>query len=164
MNSYQISVFAGFGVLCLAVSSCGDLNQPLEGGSTFMDPGMTASGLGSMTPTGVSTDIAPKFHQMHVAAATAEQRRTAELRASNALKSSTVSNEVKKKKVQYVAVPVKRSKTQTKSGTPLMKVNVATGVSTGEVFVAESEGPKDGESFKLGGDATLYLALTGDKL
>lgn len=165
MNLTEILVFAKFGGVCLALSSCGDLNQPLSGGGDpFWDAGMTASGLNSLTPTGVRADMTPKFHQMHVAAATAEQRKSAELRASKALKSTNVIKEIKKKKVQYVAVPVKRSKAQKKSGTPLMKVNVDTGVSTGEVFVAESNDPKDGENFKLGGDSTLYLALTGDKL
>ena len=164
MNSFQITIFAALGGICLAFSSCGDLTKPLEGGSTFMDLDMNTAGIGSMTPTGTSTETRPKFHQVHIAAATAEQRRNAELSASKALKSSTVINQVKEKKVQYVAVPVKRSKKQTKRGTPLMKVNIATGISTGEVFVAEEGGPKDGDKFNLGGDSTLYLALTGDKL
>ncbi len=142
MNSFQAIIFAGLTGLCLAISSCGDLSAPLEGGSTFMEPGMTAGGLNNMTPTGARADMSPKFHQMHVAAATAEQRRSAEQQANQALKSSAVASQVKKKKVQYVAVPVKRSKAQTKRGTPLMKVNVDTGVSTGEVFVAEEGGPK----------------------
>ena len=163
MNPFQISIFAGLGALCLFFSSCGNMNQPLSGDGALMDPGMSPGSLGMM-PTGVSTDAPPKFHQMRVAAATAEQRRAAESQAGEALKSSTVISDVKKKKVQYVAVPVKRSKAQTKSGTPLMKVNVDTGVSTGEVFVSESDGPKNGEKFDLGGDSTLYLALTGDKL
>ena len=129
-----------------------------------MDTGMSAGGLNNMTPTGARADMSPKFHQMHIATATAEQRRSAEQQASKALKSSTVVSQVKKKKVQYVAVPVKRSEAQTKPGTALMKVNVDTGVSTGEVFVAEEGNPKDGEKLKLGGDSTIYLALTGDKL
>jgi len=66
--------------------------------------------------------------------------------------------------VQYVAVSVKRSKTQTVRGTPVMKVNIATGISTGEVFVSDAAVPKDGDKIKLGGDSTLYFAITGDKL
>ena len=45
-----------------------------------------------------------------------------------------------------------------------MKVNIATGISTGEVFVSDAAVPKDGDKIKLGGDSTLYFAITGDKL
>lgn len=106
----------------------------------------------------------PKFHRMHIIAATAEQRKSAELSAKKALKSSTVINQVKKEKVQYLAVPVKPSKTQKERGTPVMKVNIATGVSTDEVFVKDEGGYKPGEKVKLGGDYTLYFATTGDKI
>lgn len=164
MSSYQISIFAGFSGLCLAITSCGDLNQPLEGGDGLMDMGMGSSGMGRTMPTGGSYDLQTTFHDMHVAAATAEQRKSAEESASKALKSSAVVKQLKQEKVKYVAVPVKRSKTQKNSGATMMKVNVDTGVSTGEVFVAKSSAPKDGENFKLGGDSAVYLALTGDKL
>ena len=164
MNSFNISIFAGLGGLCLALSSCGEMNKPLAGGGGLMDPGMNAAGFGGVTPGGFSADMRPEFHLSHVAEATAEQRRSAELSAKEALESSSVVNQVREKKVQYVAVPVKRSKTQKESGTPVMKVNVATGVSTGEIFIAAEGGPKNGDKLKLGGDSTLYLALTGDKL
>ncbi|MGJ8642340.1 MAG: hypothetical protein ACSHX9_02940 [Luteolibacter sp.] len=164
MKSYQISIFVGLSGLCLAITSCGDLNQPLEGGFDPLDSGMGSGAMGRTMPTGGSFDLRTTFHDMHVATATAEQRKSAEESASKALKSSAVVKQLKKEKVKYVAVPVKRSSTQKKSGTTMMKVNVDTGVSTGEVFVAKSSGPKDGENFKLGGDSTVYLALTGDKL
>lgn len=164
MKSFQTFTKAVSPSLLIVLSSCGDLVQPLEGGGALLDPGMTAGGMGSMTPTGTSTDNRPQFHLAHIASATAEQRRSAESSARQALESSSVVTEVKKRKVQYVAVPVKRSKGQKEGGTHVMKVNVATGVSTGEVFVADKGEPKSGDKLKLGGDSTLYLALTGDKL
>jgi hypothetical protein len=157
MISFESSVFAGVGALCLAICSCGEMNKPLAGGGMLMEPAMAPAGFGN-------SSTRPKFHEVHVFAATAEQRRAAEQRARAAMKSSAVASRVKREKVQYVAVPVKRNKSQTGRGASVMKVNVATGVSTGEVFVSEDAGPKDGDKIKLGGDSTLFFATTGDKL
>lgn len=106
------------------------------------------------------------FHAIHVGLATQEQRRVAERRAQEALKSSKVKAKVKEKNVRYVAVPVKREKGQKSSGgTTVMKVNAETGKPTGEVFEAKDQGTvKSGDTIRLGGDPTLYFASTGDKV
>ncbi len=90
-----------------------------------------------------------------------EQRYQAEQRARAQLARPRVRNEVRKKKVRYVAVPVKRdeSKSKGRSGPSqhLMKVNAETGKPTGEVFVPKAgQEVRNGNVVKLGGDEALY--------
>ncbi len=160
MKRYQ----AGIGAIallgsCLAIPSCEELSKPLAGGDMLMSPALPPSGMGTRM-SGRS------FHAVHVGMATARQRSLAETRAQAALQSARVKNSVQQKKVRYVAVPVAREKTQKSvAGTTVMKVNVDTGVPTGDVYVAQDKGTaKDGDTIRLGGDPTLFFATTGDRL
>lgn len=143
--------------LVAGMSSCSETGANFASGDMLLSPAMAPAGFGNSATR-------PKFHEMHVVAATKEQRALAEARAKKALKGSVVAEKVRKERVKYVAVPVTRTKAQVGRGTPVMKVNVTTGLSTGEVFTPQQGAPKDGEKIQLGGDSTLYFATSGDKL
>lgn len=85
------------------------------------------------------------------------QKEEAEARARAELARPRVREQVRKKKVRYVAVPVRRAEGKGGSSQHLMKVNAETGKPTGEVFVPQ-EGQKvsNGNVVKLGGDEALY--------
>ncbi len=104
------------------------------------------------------------FHAQHVGQATEAQRKLAMESAQVALRSAATRQKLKAKNVKYVAVAVKRDKSQkTTAGRTMMKVNVATGKPTGEVFAAKDQGGlKEGDTIKLGGDPTMYFAPAGD--
>ncbi len=121
----------------------------------------------ALPPSGMGYRLREQtFHAVHLGAASAEQRRIAQMRAEAALQSTKVKSRVQQQKVRYVAVPVKRTTAQaSRGGTAVMKVNASTGVPTGDVYEAKDEGnAKDGDTIRLGGDPTLYFATTGDKL
>ncbi|RYD35143.1 MAG: hypothetical protein EOP87_07870 [Verrucomicrobiaceae bacterium] len=126
----------------------------------WMSPGFSPAVVNRM-PIG-SMD----FHVQHVGQATEAQRKYATERAQVALSSTATRQKLKAKNVKYVAVAVKRDRSQkSASGRTVMKVNVATGKPTGEVFAAKDQGGlKEGDTIKLGGDPTMYFATAGDGL
>ncbi len=125
-----------------------------------MSPGFSPSVVNRM-PIGGND-----FHVQHVEQATEAQRKLAAERAQMALSSSSTRQKLKARNVKYVAVAVKRDRSQKASaGRTVMKVNVATGKPTGEVFTAKDRGNlKEGDTIKLGGDPTMYFAPAGDGL
>lgn len=161
MKRYQLGAVAAILGATLALPSCEEMNKPLSSsGAMLMTPAMP---VGGMTRGGLR---GRSFHAVHVGLATQEQAYLAEKRAEQLLKSKKNQSTVQEKKVKYVAVPVKRTKSQGGGGgTTVMKVNAETGKPTGEVFVAQDQGTaKSGDTIKLGGDPTLYFASTSDQL
>ncbi|WAC17869.1 hypothetical protein OVA24_11500 [Luteolibacter sp. SL250] len=177
MKRYQLMVTAALTVGLMAVTSCGDMNQSFSSTGSpltapgkvqpeeWMNPGFSPGAVGRF---GLAASTGSRnFHAMHIGQATEAQHKMAAQNAQVVLRSAATRQKLKASNVKYVAVAVKRDKSQTKAapGRTVMKVNVATGKPTGEVFAAkEQSGMKEGETIKLGGDPTMYFATAGDKL
>jgi uncharacterized protein YcfJ len=84
-----------------------------------------------------------------------EQKRQAEMRAAAELRKPRVRQQVSASKAKYVAVPVKKAPDQKGPPTQLMKVNVATGKPTGDIYAPPSS-VKSGQEVKLGGETAVY--------
>lgn len=177
MKRYQLVVMASLMGSLLAVTSCGDMNQSFSSSGTpltapgavqpedWMNPGFSPGGVSRF---GLSSSTGGKnFHASHIGQATEAQQKLAASNAQAVLSSASTRQKLKAQNVKYVAVAVKRDKSQQKAapGRTVMKVNVATGKPTGEVFAAKEQGGvKEGDTIKLGGDPTMYFATAGDKM